>query len=84
MFKWWGSITNKNMEKRHIGINAGKIWNLLSNKQSWTAKQLSEETGLSKREIYTAIGWLAREDKIEINKTKDGEDDFYLIIEYYF
>jgi hypothetical protein len=45
---------------------------------------LSEETGLSKKEIYSAIGWLAREDKIEITKTEDGKDDFYLIIQYYF
>lgn len=84
MNTWLGVQTNRIMEKRHIGTNAGIIWNLLSNKQHWTAKQLSEETGLSKKDVYSAIGWLAREDKIEITKSEDGEDDFYLIIEYYF
>lgn len=84
MNTWLGVQTNRSMEKRHIGTNAGIIWNLLSDKQRWTAELLSKETGLSKKDVYSAIGWLAREDKIEITKSEDGEDDFYLIIEYYF
>lgn len=45
---------------------------------------LCESTGLSAPEIYSAVGWLARENKIEIEKGTNGEEDFYLVIEYYF
>ncbi len=72
------------MEKKYIGTNAGKIWNLLNNKQTWNTLQLCKETGLSERDVHCAIGWLARENKVEIRRTEDGEEDYYLIIEYYF
>lgn len=72
------------MDKRDIGTNAGIIWNLISDKQNWTAEQIGKETGLSMKEVYCAIGWLARENKIEINNSEDSEDKFYLLIEYYF
>ena len=72
------------MKKKSIGTNAGIIWNLLNNKQSWNASQIRKETGLSEKDVYCAIGWLARENKIEIETTEDGEEDYYLIIEYYF
>ena len=72
------------MDKRDIGTNAGIIWNLISDKQNCTAEQICKETGLSMKEVYCAIGWLARENKIEINNSEDSEDEFYLLIEYYF
>lgn len=72
------------MNKKSIGTNAGKIWNLLNNNQRWNIKQLCKNSGLSEKEVYSAIGWLARENKIEIEKSSDGDEDFYLVIEYYF
>ena len=72
------------MSKRIIGTNAGIIWNLLNNNQRWSIDMLCESTGLSAPEIYSAVGWLARENKIEIEKGTNGEEDFYLVIEYYF
>lgn len=72
------------MEKKHIGENAGIIWNLLSDKQKWTAKKICKETGFSKQDFYCAIGWLARENKIEISNSENSEEHYYLIIEYYF
>lgn len=72
------------MHKKLIGTNAGIIWNLLNDYQKWTASQLQEASGLSEDEIYTAIGWLAREDKIEIEQADQGETSYYLVIEYYF
>ena len=72
------------MNKKSIGTNAGIVWNLLSDNQGRTAKQISEKTGLSEKEVYSAIGWLARENKVEIKDCENGEEDFYLIIEYYF
>ena len=73
------------MNKDKIGTNAGIIWDLLNNKKRWHIDELCKATGLSKKDTYIAIGWLAREDKIEIKKSDDSEDDdYYLIIEYYF
>ena len=72
------------MNKKQIGTNAGIIWNLLNNNQRWTAAKLKESSGLTEKEIYTAIGWLARENKIEIEQTARGINEYYLVIEYYF
>ncbi len=71
------------MNKKNIGINAGIIWNLLSDNEKWDVKNLKKASGLSEKEIYAAIGWLARENKIEIEEGEDNEY-YYLLIEYYF
>jgi hypothetical protein len=52
-----------------IGINAGKIWRSLNFSGSLTLYQLINETKLSEDEVFQAIGWLAKENKIN----KDGE-----------
>ncbi len=72
------------MYKKMIGTNAGIIWNLLNNNQRWNITELREASGLTEKEIYTAIGWLARENKIEIEKSQNGDEVYYLVIEYYF
>jgi hypothetical protein len=72
------------MNKKLIGTNAGIIWNLRNNRQKWNVTQLKESSGLLEKEIYTAIGWLARENKIEIDKNEEGQEVYYLLIEYYF
>lgn len=71
------------MNKKNIGINAGIIWNLLSDNEKWDVKNLKKASGLSEKEIYAAIGWLARENKIEFEEGEDNEY-YYLLIEYYF
>lgn len=72
------------MNKKEIGTNAGVIWNLLNNYQKWDIPKLCEASGLSEKEVYTAIGWLARENKIEIEHTTDNNEIFYLVAEFYF
>ncbi|MEN6589626.1 MAG: winged helix-turn-helix domain-containing protein [Proteiniphilum sp.] len=72
------------MNKRLIGTNAGIIWNLLNDYQKWNIAQLKEASGLSEHEIYAAIGWLARENKIEIDVSTEGNENYYLMIDYYF
>ncbi|MDD3788790.1 MAG: winged helix-turn-helix domain-containing protein [Petrimonas sp.] len=72
------------MNKKVIGTNAGIIWNLLNDHQKWDICELKEASGLTEAEIYSAIGWLARENKIEIEKGPDDEECYYLVIEYYF
>lgn len=73
------------MDKKRIGENAGIIWNLLNDHQKWDIDTLKQASGLPENEIYCAIGWLARENKIEIEKCPTGNKDcYFLIIEYYF
>lgn len=72
------------MNKKSIGTNAGIIWNLLNNYEKWDIRQLTKKSGLTEKEVYAAIGWLARENKIEIEETPDNYDCFYLIVDYYF
>ncbi|KAF3984613.1 MAG: winged helix-turn-helix domain-containing protein [Methylococcales symbiont of Hymedesmia sp. n. MRB-2018] len=49
-----------------IGVAAGKIWEYLNNKDATSVSKVTKETGLSKNEVQRAIGWLAKEDKLNI------------------
>ena len=57
------------MTKGSIGLNAGAIWNLLSDGQHWSFEALRAKSALTDADLWSAIGWLAREYKIEIAKT---------------
>ncbi len=48
-----------------IGHNAGKIWQALTEKEH-TFKSLMEETSITKTDLLLAIGWLIKEDKLDI------------------
>ncbi|MCM0221089.1 winged helix-turn-helix domain-containing protein [Bacteroides fragilis] len=67
------------MEKHTIGLNAGHIWQILSDNEPRTYKQLKEESGLAERDLNMALGWLAREDQIEIEQGPD-KDEFVFSI----
>jgi hypothetical protein len=72
------------MNKEQIGLNAGKIWKLLSSdNRRWKYADVKEATGLSDREMNTAIGWLARENKIELETKGDSYDCMCLILNVY-
>lgn len=61
-------LTNK------FGKNAEKIWIALNKKGTLDEKELKKITKLKDREFYSAIGWLARENKIY----REGEDYYKL------
>ena len=44
--------------------HAGKIWTALNTNGSLTENKLIEKTGLTEKELYSAVGWLAKENKI--------------------
>ena len=47
-------------------------------------QEIKKETGLSDRDINTAIGWLAREGKLTIDETKVGRRNvIYIELNYY-
>ena len=53
------------MTKGSIGLNAGAIWNLLSDGQHWSFEALRAKSALTDADLWSAIGWLARENKID-------------------
>jgi len=63
-----GDITDK------FGKNAGKIWSTLNKRGPMGREELVRITRLKDREFYTAVGWLARENKI----CREGEEWYKL------
>jgi predicted ArsR family transcriptional regulator len=51
-----------------FGVNAGTIWEALSRKGPSAAGDLAKETGLNREQVYGALGWLGREDKILVER----------------
>lgn len=52
---------------KEIGNLAGKVWTTLhTNNGMMTYNQLKRSTLLKDFDLCTALGWLAREDKVEV------------------
>ncbi len=49
-----------------IGETAGSIWELLNNNGPSTIAKLVKQVDQSRDTVMQALGWLAREEKIEI------------------
>ncbi|MDQ7798383.1 MAG: winged helix-turn-helix domain-containing protein [Candidatus Edwardsbacteria bacterium] len=47
-----------------IGENAGAIWRELNAKGEQNISALKRSTGLDDKNLYLALGWLAKENKI--------------------
>ena len=66
------------MEINNIGNNAGVVWNALNANGKMTETKLKKETGLGSSEFYTALGWLAREGKLNVVvETRCGKECEY-------
>ena len=53
-----------------IGKNAGKIWDLLDCCEEIDTSYVPKLTDISEIDFYYAMGWLAKEGKINANKVK--------------
>ena len=60
------------MDREEIGLNAGLVWNALNESEGLTLKGLKKVTKLKDKQLYAALGWLSREDKVTI---EDVEGD---------
>ncbi len=47
-----------------IGTAAGKIWEYLNENGEASVSKITKETGLNRNDVQRAIGWLAKEDKL--------------------
>ena len=73
------------MNVKRIGENAGLVWRTLNGQnRKWEYTELKSVTGLSGSDLNTAIGWLAREGKIQFEEHGGRENDlFYIELNYY-
>ena len=69
------------MYKTEIGTNAGKVWRILKETREITLQDLAGKLELSVEDTALAVGWLARENNIFIQKqdstvwVSDEEED---------
>lgn len=47
-----------------VGIDAGRIWHLLSEKGILSIRKIGEMTNCGESFVFLALGWLARENKV--------------------
>jgi hypothetical protein len=52
-----------------IGADAGKVWSILTSRNEVDISSISRLAKISKWDCYSALGWLAREGKINVKTT---------------
>lgn len=57
-----------------IGVDAGKVWTKLDEKGRMDVRELRKAIKLTERDVFAALGWLAKEGKLILEK--EGRD-FY-------
>ncbi len=62
-----------------IGMAAGKVWTYLHENGPASITKLSEALSLDRNEVQRAIGWLAREGKLAIERK--GKNEFFRLCE---
>lgn len=69
------------MNSDTIGVNAGQIWQVLNDAVAMGTKQLKKAAKIkSDKELYAAIGWLAREGKITIQPATEDEKELMITL----
>jgi hypothetical protein len=59
-----------------IGINAGKVWTQLNASGRQNVKDLRKAIKLREKDLYAALGWLAREGKLCFEEEENGNELF--------
>lgn len=61
-----------------IGNNAGSVWTVLDNaKEAKSLKEVKKACKLTEKDLYAALGWLAREGKLNFSEV---EGDIYVAL----
>ena len=56
----------------NIGSIAGAVWHYLEGNDKVSVTKLAREIGEKERAVLMALGWLAREDKLDFEKRGNG------------
>ena len=67
------------MDKRIVGVNAGNVWHVLSEVKRISIPELARKLNLSVESTALAVGWLARENKIEFATNPDDASDLFFV-----
>ncbi len=67
------------MTIEQIGTNAGEVWKALA-EGCTSLKEIKAATSLKEKEIYAAVGWLAREGKIALAPTDKSAKDLTITL----
>lgn len=59
------------MMKNEIGLNVGKIWQLIDKHGEITLEETKKKFGFSDFDFALSLGWLARENKIYFTQYED-------------
>lgn len=57
-----------------IGSWAGLVWAVLNEADVLGSKQIKKMTKLKDKELYAALGWLARENKVSFEESGDDKE----------
>ncbi|MDD4488933.1 MAG: winged helix-turn-helix domain-containing protein [Paludibacter sp.] len=57
------------MKREEIGNNAGLVWQALQNGEM-EVKAVKKATKLTEKDLNLALGWLAREGKVNFNEVE--------------
>ena len=60
-------LENSNLESE-IGNHAGMIWKIIDVWGDIDLESIKRLSNINDQQIYSALGWLAREEKISVNK----------------
>lgn len=69
------------MTVEQIGTFAGEVWKALAEENCNSLKTIKKATKLKEKEIYAAIGWLAREGKLHLGDAEDPKEIDIVLIE---
>ena len=58
--------------KEKIGNNAGLVWSALAGSSAVNLKDVKKQTKLTEKDLYAALGWLAREEKVTFSEDAEG------------
>lgn len=61
-----------------IGTNAGTVWVALNEAEALGIKQIKKITKLKDKEVFAALGWLAREGKVNIDIDPADEKEYII------
>lgn len=61
-----------------IGTYAGQVWQALNEADALGIKQIKKITKLKDKEVFAALGWLAREGKIDVQANPEDEKELII------
>ena len=65
--KGWYKLDNTNLAST-IGSNAGRIWKIMDIWEGVEIPTIKKLANIDVREVYSALGWLAKENKINVDE----------------